>query len=287
MNPEPDQVIGAALSGRAAMPGMRNVLELRHASVRRDQHEILRDISWIVHSGERWVVLGPNGAGKTTLVRMISARLYPSTGSVAILGHQLGHVNLAQLRPLVGLASSALDEVMNPRERVIDVVRTAVHGMTASWREKYTPEDNQRARRLLRLFNVDHLSIRTLEKLSSGEKKRVGIARALMARPPLLILDEPSSGLDFAGRERLLSSINTLLGRPDAPEAVVMVTHHVEEIPQGFTHAMLMKNGEIFACGSLPQVLTSENLSALYDLPVRLIYEDGRFSAHSVHERSC
>ncbi|MDD7465801.1 MAG: ATP-binding cassette domain-containing protein [Actinomycetaceae bacterium] len=257
---------------------MGDVLDVRGVWVRRSGHDILRDVNVSVNDGERWVVLGPNGAGKTTLVKLISGRMHPTRGTVEILGERLGHVDIAQLRPLVGLSSSALDQTIPPSERVLDVVRTAAYGMSASWRESYAPEDDARAHELLRALDVHTLAERQLATLSTGEKKRVGIARALMPNPEVLVLDEPASGLDLGGRERLLAALGELARGRLAP-VTVMVTHHVEEIPAGFTHALLLRAGEVFAVGSLPAVLTSANLSELFGVDVELTVQRGRFSA--------
>ncbi|MCI5825414.1 MAG: ABC transporter ATP-binding protein [Arcanobacterium sp.] len=257
---------------------MGDVLDVQNVWVRRGGTNILRSVNFSVNSGERWVIFGPNGAGKTTLVKLISGRMHPTRGTVEILGERLGHVDLTQLRPLVGLASSALDHVIPHNELVLDAVRTAAYGMTASWREEYDPEDNARAHELLAALGVDNLAQRQLSTLSTGEKKRVGIARALMPNPEVLVLDEPASGLDLGGREKLLRSLGQLAHGAFAP-VMVMVTHHVEEIPAGFTHVLLLKAGEVFAAGPIGSVLTSDTLSQLFDMTIALSSEQGRFAA--------
>lgn len=260
---------------------MGDVLDLNGVTVRRSGRAIVDEISWSVNTGERWVILGPNGAGKTTLVQLISGRLHPTSGAVTILGEELGHVNLADLRPLVGLASSALDKTIPLSEKVLDVVRTAAYGMTVSWHEEYEEADDQRARALLKALGVDDVAERTLTHLSTGERKRVGIARALMPDPEVLVLDEPASGLDLGGREYVMKALSRIAATKYAP-VMLLVTHHVEEIPQGFTHALLLKGGKTYAAGRIGDVLTSENLSGLFDIPVALTMDHGRYGARAV-----
>ena len=259
---------------------MGDALEVSGVSVRRGGRNILDSVNWSVEPGEHWVVLGPNGAGKTTLIQLISGRMHPTVGSVEIIGEQLGHVDLAELRPLVGLASSALDAKIPSNQRVLDVVRTAAYGVTATWKEEYEDVDDDRAHQMLAALGVDHLADRAYSTLSSGEKKRVGIARALMPNPEILVLDEPASGLDLGGRESLLASLTQIINGRYAP-VTVLVTHHVEEIPQGFTHAMLLKDGKVYAQGPVGKVMTNANLSAIFGLPVRLVSEGGRFVARA------
>lgn len=260
---------------------MGDVLDLKSVRVSRSGRSILDEISWSVNTGERWVILGPNGAGKTTLVQLVSGRLHPTNGAVTILGEELGRVNLADLRPLVGLASSALDKQIPLSEKVLDVVRTAAYGMTASWREQYEEVDDQRARALLKALGVADTAERTLTYLSTGERKRVAIARALMPNPEVLVLDEPASGLDLGGREFLLKALCQISADRYAP-VMLLVTHHVEEIPQGFTHALLLKQGKIYAAGQIDDVLTSANLSGLFDIPIVLTLNNGRYSARAI-----
>lgn len=260
---------------------MGDVLAVSDVTIRRGGREILSHFSWDVNEGERWVILGPNGAGKTTLISMISGRLYPTSGTVSIIGEQLGKVDLAELRPLVGLASVALDARIAPTERVLDVVRSASYGFTGTWREEYEAEDDVRAAGLLTTLGVGDLVDRKFGSLSSGEKKRVGVARALMPDPEILVLDEPASGLDFGGREQLLASLHELADAVYAP-VMVLVTHHVEEIPEGFTHALLMKDGKIFAAGEINEVLTSANLSGVFGINTELTVSNGRYTARAI-----
>lgn len=260
---------------------MGDVLEVSDVTIRRGGNEILSHVSWDVNEGERWVILGPNGAGKTSLISLVAGRMHPTTGTVRVIGEQIGKVDLAELRPLVGLASAVLDARIAPTERVLDVVRSAAYGLTGTWREEYEAEDDARAAGLLTTLGVGGLADRKFGSLSSGERKRVGIARALMTDPEILVLDEPASGLDFGGREQLLASLRELAEGVYAP-VMVLVTHHVEEIPQGFTHALLIKDGEVFAAGEIDDVLTSDNLSGLFGIKTELTLNNGRYSAQAI-----
>lgn len=257
---------------------MTEVLRFEGVWLRRDNNEILRDVSWTVNDDERWVVLGPNGAGKTTLMTLAAAQMFPSGGSVTVLGEHLGHTDTTELRVRVGLSSAALADRIPPFEKVRDVVITAAHGVTGRWREEYEGVDNERADALLEAFGMGGFAERQYWTLSEGERKRAQIARALMADPELLLLDEPSAGLDLGGREELLGALTELAGDHRSP-AIVMVTHHVEEIPVGFTHVMLMRDGKVAAAGPIAQTLTNENLSELYDMPVDLREDAGRYTA--------
>ncbi|WP_353067037.1 ABC transporter ATP-binding protein [Arcanobacterium hippocoleae] len=256
------------------------VLAVTNVLVRRSGKEILQNVNWSVNEGERWVIFGPNGAGKTTLVQLISGYLHPTSGSVEVLGEKIGKVNIAELRPLIGLASAALDQKIPGNALVFDVVRTAAYGQTATWREEYEETDDARAMQLLQSLGVDQLAKRKYASLSSGEMKRVAIARALMPNPEILILDEPAAGLDLGGREQLLTALTTLAKDPSAP-AMVLVTHHVEEIPAGFTHGLLLQAGEVFANGTLDEVFTAENISNLFQLPMEINFVRERFYANA------
>ncbi len=257
---------------------MGDVLELDAVSVRRGTKTILDRVDWSVNEGERWVVLGPNGAGKTTVIQLVAGRLHPTSGTVTIIGEQLGKVDVNELRPLVGLASAALDQRLPVAEKVIDVVVTASYGITGRWREQYEDLDTDRAQALLDVFGVGHLADRTYGTLSSGERKRVQIARALMPDPEVLLLDEPAAGLDLGGREELMAALAELAGDRRAP-VIVLVTHHVEEIPPGFTHALLLREGQVVTSGAADDVLTAAHLSDTFGLALSLQRTDGRFTA--------
>ena len=259
---------------------MSDVLALAGVSVVRGDTTILDDITWEVEEGQRWVVLGPNGAGKTTLLQLASARIHPTTGVVGILGEVLGTVDVFELRPRIGLASAALAERIPPNERVRDVVVTASYGVVGRWREAYDGLDEGRADDLLKALGADHLAARRFGTLSEGERKRVQIARALMTDPELMLLDEPAAGLDLGGREDLVARLGVLAGDVDAP-ALVLVTHHVEEIPPSFTDVMLMREGRVVAAGPLEVTLTRENLSETFGLPLHVQRHGDRWSARA------
>lgn len=256
------------------------VIAIERASVSRSGNMLLRDVSWRVEEGERWVVLGPNGAGKTTLLNLAAARLHPTAGTVAVLGERLGATDVRELRTRIGFASSALADQVPFQEGVLDAVLTGAWSVFGRFREAYDAVDQARAEALLKQFGVAHLADRTFGTLSEGERKRVQIARALMADPELLLLDEPAAGLDLGAREELVGQLTGLAADPDAP-VLVLVTHHVEEIPPGFSHALLLRDGGVVAQGSLADTLTDENLSAAFGLPLRVSHDAGRFTARA------
>lgn len=257
---------------------MSEVLRLEGVSLRRDGNAILSDIDWSVDSGDRWVILGPNGAGKTSLLTIVAARMHPTEGSAVVLGESLGHTDTQDLRTRVGLSSAALADRIPDDETVRDVVMTAAHGVTGRWREEYEDVDLERADALLAAFGMEGFADREFWTLSEGERKRVQIGRALMTDPELLLLDEPAAGLDLGGREELLAALTELAGDWRSP-AMVMVTHHVEEIPQGFTHAMLLREGRVVAQGPVAETITGQHLSETYGMPVELHAVAGRWTA--------
>lgn len=259
---------------------MATVAELAGVTVRRGNAVLLDSMDLIVNEGERWVVIGPNGAGKTTLIQLLGAQLYPSDGVVGLLGEVVGAVDVFELRPRIGMSSSALAERIPADEKVRDVVLSAAYAVVGRWREDYDEYDTHRAEELLASLRIDHFAERTFGTLSEGERKRVQIARALMTDPELLLLDEPASGLDLAGREALVDTLSTICLDPDSP-ATVLVTHHVEEIPDGITHALLLKDGKAVASGLIDEVLTDANLSETFGLPLLVGHRDGRWGARS------
>jgi len=256
------------------------VVHLEAVSVRRGGNDLLAELSWSVELDERWVVLGPNGAGKTTLLQLVSAQLHPTTGTAYVLGEQLGAVDVFELRPRIGLSTAELAGRIPAEERVLDVVVSASYAVVGRWRERYDGADLDRAHALLRQLGVGALAQRTFGTLSEGERKRVQVARALMTDPELMLLDEPAAGLDLGGREDLLARLTELAADPDAP-ALVLVTHHVEEIPPGFTHALLLRDGRVVAAGLLADVLTADNLSATFGMALRLEQAEGRWFARA------
>ncbi len=254
------------------------VLEFAGVTVRRGQATLLDSVDWTVEADERWVVLGPNGAGKTTLLQVASAQLHPTEGVAGILDEVLGTVDVFELRPRIGLTSAALAERVPRHELVRDVVVSASYGVIGRWREEYDALDHERAAELLVEVGVAHLAERTFGTLSEGERKRVQIARSLMTDPELLLLDEPAAGLDLGGREDLVSTLSTL-AQDDASPATVLVSHHVEEIPPGFGHALLLREGAVVAAGPVEEVVTQAHLSDTFGMPLVLRHEGGRFSA--------
>ncbi|WP_223690565.1 ABC transporter ATP-binding protein [Leifsonia poae] len=259
---------------------MASVLKLENVSVVRDGNTILDSVDWTVEPEERWVVLGPNGAGKTTLLQIAAAALHPTSGEAAVLGESLGHSDLAELRPRLGFASSALARRIPRTESVLDVVMTAAYAVTGRWNEEYEEIDERRAHRVLSEWNLDHIADRAFGSLSDGEQKRVQIARAVMTDPEILLLDEPAASLDLGGREELLQLLGGYASDPRSP-AIVMVTHHVEEIPLGFGNALLLTDGAVAAAGALGDVITAERLSSTFGLDIELSEQGGRYSARA------
>ncbi|HRW17254.1 MAG TPA: ABC transporter ATP-binding protein [Dermatophilaceae bacterium] len=259
---------------------MSDVLAFSGVSVVRGGSTLLDEVTWEVEEGERWVVLGPNGAGKTTLLQLAASRMHPTRGTVAILGERLGAVDVFELRPRVGLASAAIAENIPGREIVGNVVVTASYGVLGRWREHYDKADYQRAMSLLSALGAAHLADRTFGTLSEGERKRVQIARALMTDPELMLLDEPAAGLDLGGREDLVARLGLLADDLEAP-VLVLVTHHVEEIPPGFTDVLLLRGGRVVAQGPLETTLTAENLSTTFGLPLVVERHGDRWTARA------
>lgn len=257
------------------------VLRLRDVGVWRDQSMLLSDVSWTVHDDEAWVIVGPNGAGKTTLLQVAAALVVPTTGSAEILGEPVAQADLTELRSRVGIASAAVADQVQRGEKVIDLVMTAGYGIISRGGEQYDSFDVVRAVELLDAVGCAHLIRRRFGTLSEGERKRVQIARSLMADPELLLLDEPAAGLDLGGREDVLTRIATLARDPRSP-VLVMVTHHVEEVPEGFTHAMLMRKGTVLAAGPVADVFTERNLSRCFGVPLIVERRAARWMAHAV-----
>ena len=254
------------------------VIRMDGVAVQRGDTTLLDGVDWSVELDERWVVLGPNGAGKTTLLRLAAADLHPSRGTVDVLGERLGRVDVFELRTRIGLSSAALGLRVPPDEIVRDVVISAGYAVLGRWRERYDPADSARADDLLGALGLLTLAGRPYGTLSEGERKRALIARALMTDPELLLLDEPAAGLDLGGREELVARLATLADDADAP-ASVLVTHHVEEIPPGYSHGLLLRGGRVVAAGLLDDVLTDENLSTTFGLPLAVQRRRGRYTA--------
>ncbi|MCI1936135.1 MAG: ATP-binding cassette domain-containing protein [Bifidobacteriaceae bacterium] len=267
-------------------------IDVKNIEFRRNRRVILSDVNLRIEPGERWVIFGPNGIGKSTLVSMMAARLFPSKGTIDILGNRLGRVDVFSLRPLIGLASEELAKLFPPREDPLDAVVTAGTGVTGRWRDTYTQEQTDKARGLLERFGVGYLEGKQMWQLSAGETSRVLIARALMNDPKLLILDEPTTGLDLGAREQVISTLNEI-GMEDSSRAAVLVTHRLEEIPQGFGNIALLGRtdsnpdragrnpapGTVVFRGPIEDGLTDEWLRALFGMDLHVSHIAGRWNA--------
>ena len=254
------------------------VVRLAGASVRRAGQTILGPLDLAVGRGERWVVIGPNGSGKTTLLQVLSTDLWPSDGAVEILGERIGATDSRELRRRIGYAGAGLEPAIEPDLRVLDVVMTARHGALAPWWRAYDRTDEARAQGLLERFGVGDFADRPFALLSTGERRRVQLARALMPDPDLLLLDEPTAGLDLGAREILLADL-AALARDQRPAGIVVVLHHVEEVPPGFDHALVLRAGRAVASGATSEAVASGPLSEAFGLPIRVDRRDGRFAA--------
>jgi len=259
---------------------MPEVLDFADVVVRRNARNIVDHIDWSVQDDERWVVLGPNGAGKTTLLQLADTLLHPTSGTVTILDERLGRTDVFELRPRIGFASSAMARRVPPEETVINVVLTAAYSVLGRWNESYEGIDERRAMRVLAEWKLEHLAERTFGTLSDGEQKRVQIARAVMTDPELLLLDEPTASLDLGAREELLDLLGRYAAVPTTP-AMLMVTHHVEEIPVGFTHVLLLREGGVVASGPIAETLTADALTETFGMPIVLTQDGGRYAARA------
>ncbi|TFC64666.1 ABC transporter ATP-binding protein [Cryobacterium sp. TMT2-15-1] len=260
---------------------MVNVLHFTDVSVVRDGTPILDSVNWSVDDDQRWVILGPNGAGKTTLLQIAAALIHPSSGSAVVLDEPIGRTDLFELRPRIGFASTAMARRVPANEKVLDVVMTAAYSVTGRWTEEYEAIDERRAQRVLGEWKLDALSDRKFGTLSDGEQKRVQIARSIMTDPEVLLLDEPAASFDLGAREELLQLLGGYASESGSP-AIIMVTHHVEEIPLGFTHVLLLSNGRIVSAGPIADALTAESLTEAFGLSIELHEADGRFSARAI-----
>jgi iron complex transport system ATP-binding protein len=279
--PAPQTVTPSAVDQGASSDGAApTVLHLSGVAVVRDGSTLLADVDWTVRDGERWVVLGPNGAGKTTLLQVAAASLFPTRGTVTLLGERFGATDLGELRTRVGLSSAALADRVPGREKALDVVVTAAYGVVGRWSERYDDADVARASDLLGRVGLRAFADRRFGTLSEGERKRVLLARALMTDPELMLLDEPAAGLDLGAREALLRLLTRLAADETGPPSV-LVTHHVEEVPIGTTHALLLARGRSLAAGPVREVLTGPLLSRAFGLPLEVDERDGRFAARA------
>ena len=260
---------------------MAQVASLENAVVARSGRDILGPISFTVSENERWVILGPNGAGKSTLLKLLSTEIFPTRGKVNLLGKTMGKVDVFELRTRIGICGSMKHEQIPVSESVKDVVLTAAYAVLGRWNEAYDLWDESRASALLTTFGVRELADREYGTLSDGERKRVQIARSLMIDPELLLLDEPTAGLDMGGREDLLARFANFASDHRAP-VTVTVTHHIEEIPVGTTHALLMKDGKVAVSGPVSQVITSQHVSGVFGLQMEVSSSNGRFYARAL-----
>ena len=257
-------------------PGSPAAISLQGVTLQRNGVPVLRGIDWRVAAEDRWVVLGPNGSGKTTLLQVAGARLWPTTGTVEILGARLGEIDVRTLRPRVALVSGAVTRQLRADLVARDVVVSGRHGALETWWNRYSDEDWEKADRLLALGRVAELGNRPFGVISEGERQQVLLARALMSDPELLLLDEPFAGLDLGARERLLARLAAVAADPGSPP-IVLVTHHCEEIPPGFTHGALVSDGQMVASGPLSDVVTSARVSACFGVDVTVGCTDGRW----------
>jgi len=256
------------------------VARLDRVQVTRGDNVLLRGVSWQLNAGERWVILGANGAGKTTLLQVAAGSMKPTSGRVELLGERLDDADLDDLLPRIGWASAALADRLPADERVLDVVLTASYATARRGAEHYDSLDETRARGLLAQLGCRQLVERRFGTLSEGERKRVQLARALMPDPEVLLLDEPAAGLDLGAREALLHMLARLAEDPQAP-AIVLVSHHVEEVPAGFTHALLLREGEVVAAGPIREVMRSSLVSACFGMPLLVFRRGDRYTARA------
>ncbi len=254
------------------------VLELRGVQYTIDGFEILRDIDWSVEEHQHWVVLGPNGCGKTTLMQIASMWLHPSAGEVVVLGQRLGHTDVRALRSRIGFCSAALAKMLRPHLPVIDVVMTALNAALEPWWHEYSSDDRTDAQLVLDRVGAGRLSRRRFGACSEGERQRVLVARSLMTNPGLVLLDEPTAALDLGGREQFVSMLDDLAGDPANPP-MVLVTHHVEEIPEHFTHCLLLRDGRTLAQGPMAEILTDDLLSSCFGVPLTIERRNRRWTA--------
>jgi iron complex transport system ATP-binding protein len=263
-------------------PPATPAVNLAHVSVVRDRIPLLDDISWVVGGGERWALLGPNGSGKTTLLRVVGSSLWPTGGVVEILGERLGRVDMRQLRRRIAVVSASVGRSLRPELPALDVVLTGRNAALETWWDEYTDEDRHEAHALLSRagFGDAGFAARPFGLLSEGERQQVLLARALMANPDLLLMDEPAAGLDLGARERLLARLAALAGDPTVPP-LVLVTHHLEEIPPGVTHAAVLREARLLAAGPVEQVLTSDIVSDAFGVRVVVERRGDRWSARS------
>ena len=258
------------------------VLVLRGVGRTIDGARLLHGVDWEVRPGQRWVVLGPNGSGKTTLVRIATMWEHPSAGVVELLGERLGRTDVRRLRTRVGFTSAAMSDMLRPSLTAAEVVMTAKHAALEPWWHPYDADDIRQAQAALERVGCGHRAAQRFGTLSSGERQRVLLARALSQEPGVIVLDEPNAGLDLGGREQLIVTLSDLATDPETPP-LVLVTHHTDEIPHGFTHGLLLREGEVLASGPIDETLTSANLSECFGLDLTLERRHGRWTARTAN----
>lgn len=261
------------------MPGGA-ALRFDRVTLRREGFDAIADLTWSVKAGERWVVLGPNGSGKTTLLQLATGHLHPTTGTVDVLGERLGRVDVRRLRTRIGLVSGSVTRLLRPGLTAAEVVLTGRYAALEPWWHEYSPADHERAAELLRRAGLGAAGDRPFGVISEGERQQILLARAMMGRPELLVFDEPAAGLDLGARERLVRRLQEIADDTSEPP-VVFVTHHVEEIPPGFGHLLLLRRGRAVAAGPIADMLTSAHLSTTFDLPVEVEHRAGRYVARA------
>jgi len=253
-----------------------NILfQVRQLSIRRGDTHILRDVNWTVRPGEHWIILGANGSGKTSLLKAITGYMTPTNGEITLLGEEFGDSDWRELRHHIGIVSASISLLVHEEDTGLEIVAGGKRAMIGCW-GRVTRAEKDRARRLLKSLRIPYTAERTWEVLSQGERPRVLIARALMADPVLLILDEPCAGLDPVAREKFLADISRLTAKKSAP-ALVLVTHHVEEILPEFTHLLALRNGRVASSGPIAHGLNARNLSAIFRSPLALQQSGGRY----------
>ncbi|MFB5661980.1 ABC transporter ATP-binding protein [Alteribacillus sp. HJP-4] len=253
-----------------------NVLELKDINWTQKGKQILKDVSWTVEKDQHWVLLGLNGSGKTSILKAITGYMWPNKGEVSVLGHKFGQTNIHELRKSIGWVSTSLDERFHnrPSDTALQIVLSGKNATVGVY-DELTDNDFSRAKELLKQLNIDHLSGQLYFTLSQGEKRKAMIARALMASPSLLILDEPCNGLDIYSKEELLSTIQSMNKDPDGP-TLIYVTHHIEEVVPSITHAILLHQGVVTASGKKHEVITEPKLEETFQVPLSLQWENER-----------
>jgi len=254
----------------------QNILfQVRNLSIRRNDTSILNAVNWTVHQGEHWVILGANGSGKTSLLKAITGYMTPTEGEITLLGEEFGESDWRELRHRIGIVSASISLLVQEEDSGLEIVAGGKRAMIGCW-GRITGAENNRARRLLQAVRIPYAAGRRWEALSQGERQRVLIARALMADPVLLILDEPCAGLDPVARENFLRDMSKFTAKKNAP-ALILVTHHVEEILPEFTHLLGLRGGRIACSGPLVRELTTKNLRTIFNAPLALQRKSDRY----------